>query len=160
LLASPFLQPENDPPKEGDISAGISSESCKSSSLPLNLGGSEENQKALPDEYAQLQMRILMATFSLAALAIGTSAIFFDLLTTTSLLFGALLGLLYLRLLARSIAKLGDSSKQVSKIQLVVPVLLVLVTAKLPQLDLIPALLGFLLYKPALIFQTLFETRS
>jgi len=43
----------------------------------------------------------------------------------------------------------------VGKIQLLVPVLLVLAASKVPQLDLIPALLGFLLYKPALIIQFL-----
>ena len=160
MLASPFAQAENDPPKEGGTSLGISGKPCDCSNKPLNLGGSDEMPTALPDEYAQLQMRILMVTFCLSAIAVVITAIFFDLQTTTSLLVGAFLGLLYFRLLARSVSKLGKSSKQVSKIQLLIPVLLVLVTAKLPGLDLIPALLGFLLYKPSLILQTFLETRS
>jgi hypothetical protein len=72
-----------------------------------------------------------------------------------SLLFGALSGILYFRLLARGIGRLGTSSKIVGKVQLLVPVILVLVSSRFPQLDLIPALLGFLLYKPALIIQFL-----
>jgi len=94
----------------------------------------------------------------LSIFAIGISAVFFDLLTTSSVLVGAFFGLLYLRLLARSIGKLGKSTKQVSKIQLIVPVLLVLAASKLPQLELLPALFGFLLYKPSLIIQMLLES--
>ena len=81
-------------------------------------------------------------------------------ITEGSLLVGALSGVLYLRLLARSIGKLGTSSKSVGKIQLIVPVLLVLAVSKLSQLELLPALLGFLLYKPSLVFQILLESRS
>jgi len=160
LLAPPFFQPESDPPKEGNIPVEISDQISNSSLDPLNPVKSAEVFKASSDEYAHLQRRIFMATIFLSAFAIGITAIFFDLQITTSLLVGSFLGLLYLRLLARSIEKLGKSSKQVGKIQLLVPVLLVLATSKLPQLDLIPALLGFVLYKPALIFQTFLETRS
>jgi ATP synthase protein I len=62
-----------------------------------------------------------------------------------------------LRLLAKSIGSLGKKSTSVSKFQLLVPVLLVLVVTKLPYLHLIPALVGFLLYKPSLILQFIFE---
>ena len=40
---------------------------------------------------------------------------------------------------------------------LLVPVVLVLAAAKLPQLELLPALIGFLLYKPALILQAVLD---
>ena len=52
-------------------------------------------------------------------------------------------------------SRLGNGSKKVGKLQLLVPVVLVLASARLPQLDLLPALIGFLLYKPALILQAL-----
>jgi len=84
----------------------------------------------------------------------------FSLSTSISLLIGALFGALYLRLLARSVGNLGKSSKTVGKIQLVVPVLLVLGVSKLPQLDLLPSLLGFLLYKPSLILQVMLESSN
>jgi ATP synthase protein I len=40
---------------------------------------------------------------------------------------------------------------------LIVPVLLILAVIKLPELQLLPALVGFLLYKPSLIIQFLFK---
>ena len=75
-----------------------------------------------------------------------------------SVLVGSLAGVLYLRLLARSVGKLGNGSKKVGKLQLLVPVVLVLAAARLPQLELLPALLGFLLYKPALILQAVLDS--
>ena len=63
------------------------------------------------------------------------------------------------RLLARSVARLSDQSRGLGRFQLIVPTLLVVGSAKLPQLDLLPAFLGFLLYKPALILQHVFDDR-
>ena len=161
MLAPPFLQHENEPPKEGNISLEISSLPSSNSSDPvLDLDASKAPLKVDPDEYVQFQLRIFRAIISTSVFAVVFSAIFFDLKTSISLLVGALLGLLYLRLLARSIGKLGQGSKQVGKIQLIIPVLLVLASTKLPQLDLIPSLLGFLLYKPSLILQMLLESRA
>ncbi len=112
------------------------------------------------EEYVQLQQRIFKAALIVSAIAVSIAALFFESQASISLLIGALSGLIYLRLLARSIGRLGRNSKSVSKIQLVVPVLLVLAVSKLPQLELLPALLGFLLYKPSIIFQILLESRS
>ena len=85
------------------------------------------------------------------------TALAFDLHIASNVLVGALAGVLYLRLLARSVGKLGNGSKSVSKIQLIVPVVLVISASRFPQLELLPAFLGFLLYKPALILQGLLE---
>ena len=107
----------------------------------------------------QLQRRNFMAAFFVTAIADAITAFFFDFQVSISLLVGALSGVLYLRLLARSIGKLGTSTKSVSKIQLLIPVVLVLAVSKLSQLELLPALLGFLLYKPSLIFQIWLDSR-
>ena len=61
-------------------------------------------------------------------------------------------------LLSRSVANLSEQSRGLGRFQLVVPTLLVDGAAKLPQLDLLPAFLGFLLYKPALILQHVFDS--
>jgi len=47
----------------------------------------------------------------------------------------------------------------VGKAQLLVPVVLVLAAARLPVLDIVPALIGFLLYKPAILIQALIPAR-
>lgn len=110
------------------------------------------------DDYGRLQRRLIGATVILSALAVAITALAFGLHTAASLLAGALSGTLYLRLLARSVGKLGNGAKKVSKVQLLVPVVLVLAAARLPELELLPALIGFLLYKPALILQALLDS--
>lgn len=112
------------------------------------------------DDYAQLQQRLLLATLIAAVLAVLFTALVFDLHTAASVLVGSLAGVVYLRLLGRSVARLGPDAKKVGKLQLLVPVVLVLAAARLPQLELLPALLGFLLYKPALILQVALDLRA
>ena len=135
-------------------------DSGQSAESNLNFGPFMEASSASSIEYMQLQQRIFRAVLLVSVFAVSITAFFFDFNVSISLLVGALSGILYLRLLARSIGKLGTSSKSVSKIQLLVPVVLVLAVSKLSQLELLPALMGFLLYKPSLIFQILLESRS
>lgn len=109
-------------------------------------------------EYQRLQRRLLAATAAATALAVPISGWFFGGSTALSLLVGGLAGLLYLFLLARSVSRLGDDRKSVGKVQLLVPVVLVLAAARIPALEILPALLGFLLYKPALILQAVLDS--
>ncbi len=117
-------------------------------------GSSGDNGMA---EYARLQRRMLLATALASAAAVPVTALFWDPATAASLLVGCLAGVLYLRLLARSVSRLGVDSKSVGKTQLLVPIVLVFAAARIPQLQMLPALLGFLLYKPALILQAVLD---
>lgn len=109
------------------------------------------------EDYRRLQRRLLLATALASALAVPITALVWDPATAASVLVGSLAGLLYLRLLARSVSRLGADSKSVGKVQLLVPITLVLAAARVPQLQMLPALLGFLLYKPALILQAVLD---
>lgn len=109
------------------------------------------------DSFQRLQRRLIVATVSAAVLSVPFTAWFFDVSTAFSLLVGSLAGLLYLKLLARSVSRLGVATKSVGKAQLLVPLLLVFAASRLPQLQILPALVGFLLYKPALIVQALLD---
>ena len=109
------------------------------------------------ESFARLQVRLMLATLIVSAVATLFASFYFDLFVARSLLVGAVAGLFYLRLLARSVARLGGGSRQVGRFQLVVPIVLIVAAARLPQRDLLPAFVGFLLYKPALILQTVFD---
>lgn len=109
------------------------------------------------DDYLRLQRRLILSTVMAIALALPLTAWRFGVPSAASLLLGGLAGLLYLRLLSRSVSRLGVDTRSVGKVQLLVPVVLVLVAARIPQLQLLPALLGFLLYKPALIAQAVLD---
>lgn len=132
-----------------------------STATPLSESESSQNaSKPFEDDYLSLQRRTYMVILMVAFLVSAISALIFDLSISASLLLGSLFGLIYFRLLARSIGQLGNSSKSVSRVQLVVPVLLVVLVSKIPQLHLIPSLLGFLIYKPSLVFQALLFSYS
>ncbi|MFN7898168.1 MAG: ATP synthase subunit I [Synechococcaceae cyanobacterium] len=122
---------------------------------------SDADQATISDHgmeaYQRLQRRLLVATLLASALVVPLSLWLFDRATAASVLVGALAGLLYLRLLARSVSRLGVASKSLGKVQLLVPVALVLAASRIPALQLLPALIGFLLYKPALIVQALLD---
>ena len=109
------------------------------------------------ESFARLQVRLMLATVIVSVVATLFASFFFDLFVARSLLVGAVAGLFYLRLLARSVARLDGTSRQVGRFQLVVPILLIVSAARFPQLDLLPAFVGFLLYKPALILQTVLD---
>ena len=159
-MASSLLKPEIDPPKGGTVQVQKSHGSCISPESNLNLDKLEEVSKASSEEYLGLQRRIFLTTLIVSLFAIVFSTVFFDSQTSISILLGAFSGIVYLRLLARGIGNLGKSKKSVGKIQLLIPVLLVLLVSKIPQLELLPSLLGFLIYKPSLIFQFLLDSQK
>lgn len=130
-------------------------EDCSSRDPLLDIDSLDSSSGVKSDEYLELQVRVLRLTFLLTIFSVGIAGFFLGAGVSVSLLIGALSGIFYFRLLARGVEKLGTSRKIVGKVQLLVPVLLVLASSRFPQLHLIPALLGFLLYKPALIIQFL-----
>ena len=111
------------------------------------------------EDFYRLQRRLLLATVLVSLVAVPIVALTMNLSVAGSVFVGSCAGLLYVRLLARSVARLSDQSRGLGRFQLIVPTLLVVGSAKLPQLDLLPAFLGFLLYKPALILQHVFVDR-
>jgi ATP synthase protein I len=105
------------------------------------------------DPFQRLQRRLLLATLLLTLVVTLISWPVFGASAARSLLLGGSCGILYLRLLARSVSRIGPDSRSLGRFQIVVPALLVVAAARIPALELLPALLGFLLYKPALLLQ-------
>ncbi len=104
------------------------------------------------DEYTKLQITIFGITFVVAILVASITGIIMGYTFGFSVFIGAIAGIFYLRLLAKSIGKIGKESNGVSKLQLLVPVCLFLFASKLGSLDIFPAMIGFFIYKPSLIF--------
>jgi len=155
LLASSLSGSTDNPQIRGDLVLPKTSDASIQPPLSINPDVSDLDPGTSSEEYSQLQLRIFRLTLVVTGLAALLTTIFVDFHAAISLLIGSFAGLLYLRILARSIGNLGKKSTAVNKIQLIVPVILFLAAVKLPQLDLFPALVGFLLYKPSLIFQFL-----
>ena len=104
------------------------------------------------DEYTKLQITIFSITFIVAILLASLTGIIIGYTFGFSVFIGAIAGLFYLRLLAKSIGKIGKESTGVSQLQLLVPVCLFIFASKLGSIDILPAMIGFFIYKPSLIF--------
>ena len=104
------------------------------------------------DEYQKLQIIIFGITFIAAILVACITGIIIGYTFGFSVFIGAIAGIFYLRLLAKSIGKIGKESNGVSKLQLLVPVCLFIFASKLGSIDIFPAMIGFFIYKPSLIF--------
>lgn len=102
-------------------------------------------------EFFHLRQRMFRLTLIITAAAGLFTVLAWDLRTCLSLLVGAAAGILYLLLLSRSVERLGRRSNTFGKAHLAIPVLLVMMALRLQGLDCVPAFLGFLLYKPAIL---------
>ena len=111
----------------------------------------QEDKPSPMAEFFRLRQRVLRLTLSVTIIAGLVTILIWDLQTCLSLLAGAAAGILYLLLLSRSVERLGKGSNKLGKTHLAAPILLVILALRLHGLDFLPAFLGFLLYKPAIL---------
>jgi len=107
---------------------------------------------SINDYFSKLQLAIFGITFLLSCLISIITGVLIDTSFGLSVFIGAIAGIFYLRLLAKSIGNLGKTSSGVSKVQLLIPISLFIFASKLEFLEILPAMLGFFIYKPAIIF--------
>ena len=107
---------------------------------------------SISNDYFNLQLAIFSLTFLFSLLISMISCIFLSVKFGLSIFIGSIVGIFYLRLLAKSIANLGKSSSGVSKLQLLLPVCLFIFASKNELIEILPAIIGFFLYKPSLFF--------
>ena len=120
--------------------------------IKLVIAGQFQKLFSKNDEYTKLQITIFGVTFIVSILVASITGIIFGYTFGFSIFIGAIAGIFYLRLLAKSIGKIWKESSRVSQLQLLVPVCLFIFASKLGSLDIFPAMIGFFIYKPSLIF--------
>ncbi|MEM7062935.1 MAG: ATP synthase subunit I [Cyanobacteria bacterium P01_B01_bin.77] len=103
------------------------------------------------EEYYQLQNELLLLTLALMLIAFISVWMAYSLNTALNYLIGACSGVVYLKLLAKSVEKLGREKSKVGKNQLALFIGLIVVASQVEQLQIVPIFLGFLTYKAALI---------
>ena len=102
------------------------------------------------NDYFKLQIAIFSLTFLFSLVITLLACIFIGFIFGFSIFIGSIVGIFYLRLLAKSIGNLGKSSSGVSKLQLLLPVCLFIFASKNEFIEIFPAIIGFFLYKPSL----------
>jgi ATP synthase protein I len=112
-------------------------------------------------EYQQLKRELYLITLAITVVAFVTVVVIYGWKISFSYLLGAVAGVVYLRLLAKDVDRIGNESVKLSPNRLALFVVLMLVAAKWHQLQILPVFLGFLTYKAALliyIFRTIWLT--
>lgn len=111
-------------------------------------------------EYVQLQQELLTLTLIITGIVFFSIWIFYTLNTALNYVIGACTGVVYLKMLARSVEQLGRQKEKVGKSQLAPFVGLIIVASQVDQLQIMPIFFGFLTYKAAVIvymLRTLFD---
>ncbi len=106
-------------------------------------------------EFYQLKQELMTTTLILTGLTFGPVWWAFSFNTALNVLVGALTGVVYLRLLARNVERLGTEQESVGKSQLAVFIGVILVASQWDHLQVLPVFLGFLTYKAAIVLSTL-----
>ncbi len=103
------------------------------------------------EEYNRLKLRLLVLTLA-SGLVIGLVVlVVYGWNIALSYFVGALVGAVYLRMLAKGVDRLGNKSKSLGYARFGLFVILIVIAAKSSQLQVLPAFLGFMTYKIAVI---------
>ncbi len=102
-------------------------------------------------DYYQLQQDLLRLTVAFSAVIFLCVWGFYSLNTALNYVIGACTGVVYLRMLARSVGKIGREAPKSSSGRLAVLIGVLVVATQWQQLSVLPVFLGFLTYKAALI---------
>jgi ATP synthase protein I len=109
-------------------------------------------------EYYQLKQSLLIGTLAIAGIVFISVWLTYSLNTALNYLLGACFGLVYLRMLAKEVERLGVQKTRPGSGRLGLLVGLIIVATQWQQLHILPVFLGFLTYKAAIIIYVLQTT--
>lgn len=121
----------------------------------IESGTSTPESSTSMSDFYQLQNELLTVTVILTGLIFFPVWYFYSLNTALNYLIGACTGVVYLKLLARNVERLGTEKQQISKTHLAVFIGVMVLVTQVKDLHVLPVFLGFLTYKGTLLIHTL-----
>lgn len=109
-------------------------------------------------EFYQLAQELFVITLALTGIIFICVWIFYSLNIALNYAIGACTGVVYLRMLAKDVERLGREKSQLSKTRLALLIGLIVLASQWNQLKILPIFLGFLTYKAALIIYVIRTT--
>lgn len=102
-------------------------------------------------EYYQLKQELLIITLVISLVVFGSVWVFYSLNIALNYLLGACTSVVYLRMLAKNVERLGEGQRRLGKSHLALFIGLIILATQLNQLKVLPIFLGFLTYKATLL---------
>jgi ATP synthase protein I len=107
------------------------------------------------EEFYQLYQKLIVVTLVITGIVFISVWIFNSLNIALNYLLGSCVGVIYLKMLAKDVERLGQEKQSLSKNRLALFVGLIIIATQWHQLSVLPIFLGFLTYKATLLVYTL-----
>lgn len=161
----PFLSFRTKPPKSEEASQSVQANQASVGNPPATpliaptKITEQETQGDVEDrsmsEFYELRLQLVLNTLLWTGAFFGPVWYLYSLKVALNYLLGAISGVVYLRLLARNVEKLGPYQRSVGKSQLAVFIGVIIIAARVNGLEILPVFLGFLTYKVSILVYTL-----
>lgn len=109
-------------------------------------------------EFYQLKQTLLLVTLALTGIIFISVWFIYSSSAALNYLLGGCVGVVYLRMLAKDIERIGGSKRSFGSTRLALFVGLMIIAAERQQLQILPIFFGFMTYKAAIIIYVLQTT--